>query len=230
MVADDTMAFHFEKPAGFDFKPGQAIDLTLEGSAGQLPGGEDLKHAFSIVSAPHQEELVIATRMRNSAFKRALGALPADGSAAVDGPFGSLTLHKKPDRGAVLIAGGIGVTPFMSMLRHATHERSPRELRLLYTNHRPEDAAFLTELRDLERQNPRFTLVATMTRMEQSTLAWEGPVERIDGELIRQAAGAMAHPAFYLAGPPAMVEAVLQTLSSAGVDEDDVRSETFFGY
>ncbi|HOM20922.1 MAG TPA: oxidoreductase, partial [Ottowia sp.] len=73
-VAEGTQAFHFDKPAGFDFRPGQAIDLILP-----LPGvaadSQDARHAFSIVSAPHENELVVATRMRDSAYKRALGAL-----------------------------------------------------------------------------------------------------------------------------------------------------------
>lgn len=228
-VAEGTVAFHFDKPAGFEFKPGQAIDLVLAGT-GLSPDGQEARHAFSIVSAPFQDELVVATRMRDSAFKRALGVLRAGDAAVVDGPFGSLTLHKKQARGAVLIAGGIGITPFMSMLRHATHARLPQELRLLYTIRRPEDAAFLDELKRLESLNPCFRLTATMTGMAGSARPWSGATRRIDGALLQQVSGSATDPIFYLAGPPAMVEAMQRTLSDAGMDEDDIRSEEFHGY
>jgi ferredoxin-NADP reductase len=119
-VADGTMAFHFAKPPGFTFKPGQAIDVVLGD-----PRGGDRRHTFSLVSAPFEDELVVATRMRDSPFKRALGELEDGGAARLDGPFGSLTLHNDRSRAAVFIAGGIGITPFMSMLRQAAHDGRP---------------------------------------------------------------------------------------------------------
>lgn len=226
-VAEGTVAFHFAKPDGFAFKPGQALEIVLGAEDATAP---DSRHAFSIVSAPFQNDLVIATRMRDSAFKRSLQALPMGAPAAIDGPFGSLGLHKAPTRAGVLIAGGIGITPFMSMLRQAAHDQRPQDLLLLYANHRPEDAAFLAELQQLERTNPRFRLIATMTRMERSALPWAGHTGRLDGGFMQQATAHLPAPIFYVAGPPGMVEATRQELARAQVDEDDIRSEEFYGY
>lgn len=225
-VAQGTMAFHLERPAGFEFRAGQAFEIILPGG----PEGEDGSHAFSIVTAPHEAELMFATRMRDSRFKRALGALPLGAELNIDGPFGSLTLHKNPARAAVLIAGGIGITPFMSMLRHAVEQRSAQTLVLLYSNRRPEDAAFLTELQALARRHPPLRLLATMTDMAHSTQAWDGATGHIDGAFVQRAVAGLPAPVFYVAGPPAMVEAMREALQDAGVDEDDVRSEEFFGY
>ena len=171
-IAEGTMAFHLRKPSGFNFKPGQAIDviLTLEVSA---PQDQSTRHTFSIVSAPFQDDLVIATRMRDSAYKRALKSMTVGSPVAIDGPSGSLGLHKDPARAAILIAGGIGITPFMSMLRQAA---------------------------------------------------------KVTAELVRHAVGDLSAPIFYVAGPPGMVEAMRQTLSGAGIDDDDIRSEEFYGY
>lgn len=228
-VAQGTMAFHLAKPAGFDFRPGQAFEIQLPGAT---PGEskDEQSHAFSIVSAPHESELVFATRMRDSVYKRALGALPVGAELDIDGPFGSLTLHKNTARAGVLIAGGIGVTPFMCMLRNAAMQQSQQDLLLLYSNRRPEDAAFLSELQALEKKNPKFRLKATMTDMAHSSVDWSGDTQMIDREWLLQAIEGLATPIFYVAGPPSMVAAMQQLLLSAGIDEDDVRSEEFFGY
>lgn len=228
-VAHGTMAFHFEKPAGFEFRPGQAMDVLLTGEGVDQNSG-DGRHAFSIVSAPHEDELVVTTRMRESKFKKALGSLPIGGTVEIDGPFGSLTLHKKVERAGVLIAGGIGVTPFMSMLRHAAKVGSSQPLVLLYSNRRPEDTAFLAELQGLEKQNPHFKLVATMTDMTKSSQPWSGTTGLVDAAFIRQAVKNLPSPVFYISGPPGMVEAMRSTLVEADIDEDDVRSEEFYGY
>jgi ferredoxin-NADP reductase len=225
-VAEGTFAFHLRKPAGFAFKPGQAIDLILPGAEANDAG----RHAFSLVSAPFEDELVVATRMRDSAFKRALGALVPGAPLTIEGPFGSLTLHNDRARPALFIAGGIGITPFMSMLRQAAHDRREQSLTLLYANHRPEDAAFLDELARLADVHPGFRLVATMTRMDGSRRDWSGARGRIDAALVKSAVGESARPVHYVAGPPAMVAAMREMMNAAGVDDDDIRSEEFYGY
>lgn len=226
-VAEGTLAFHFDKPAGFDFKPGQAIELILL----EPPQGDEFsgRHAFSLVSAPFEDRLTIATRLRDSPFKRALKSLPIGQPFRLEGPFGALTLHHNRNRPAVLIAGGIGITPFQCILRQATHSQLAQDLILLYSNRRPEDAAFLAELQELAQRNKRFRLIATMTQMSKSSRPWHGRVGAIDQALLRQVGGELA-AVYYVAGPPAMVAAMRQTLNLAGVDDDDIRSEDFYGY
>lgn len=108
-IAEGTMAFHFEKPVGFSFKPGQAIDVVLRGPA--TADAQSSRHTFSLVTAPFQDELVVATRMRDSAFKDALGSLSVGSPVNLEGAFGSLVLHNSRARPGVFIAGGIGITP-----------------------------------------------------------------------------------------------------------------------
>lgn len=227
-VAEGTMAFHFDKPPGFSFKAGQAVDLAL--ATPPDSSAESSRHAFSLVSAPFERRLTIATRMRDSPFKRALKALPIGARLEIDGPFGSLTLHHNRSRPAILVAGGIGITPFICMLRQATHEQLPQRLILLYSNRRPEDAAFLGELQVLAARNQNFLLVATMTQMDRSALPWTGERGAIGSDLVQRIAADLTAPICYLAGPPAMVAGVRETLNAAGIDDDDVRAEEFFGY
>ena len=227
-VAEGTEAFHFSRPEGFAFKAGQAIDLILPALEGSNP--DAAKHAFSIVNAPGEPGITIATRMRPSTFKRALGALKPGDKAKVDGPFGSLTLHKDASRDALFVAGGIGITPFMSIVRHAAAGADARRRVLLYSNHRPEDAAFLAELQAGARSAPALRLVPTMTAMQRSKSPWTGEARRIDAAMVRAAAQGLARPIAYLAGPPEMVAAAREILVAAGIDEDDIRAEEFFGY
>ncbi|MGQ0656784.1 MAG: ferredoxin--NADP reductase [Chromatiales bacterium] len=227
-VAEGTMAFHFEKPSGFSFKPGQALDVVLIDSP--TADAQSARHTFSLVSAPFQGDLVVATRMRDSAFKRAFKSLSIGSPVKLEGPFGSLTLHNNRARPAVFIAGGIGITPFMSILRQAAEDQLPQRLLLLYSNRRPEDAAFLPELLELEQQNENFRLVATMTEMNKSSQPWEGETGLIDEDLVKKVGGDLSAPIYYLAGPPAMVDAMRQALNRAGVNDDDIRSEEFYGY
>lgn len=186
--------------------------------------------AYSIASAPFQDERVIATRMRDSPCKCALSALSNGTLVKLDGPFGSLTLHNIRARPAVFIAGGIGITPFMSILRQATKDQLPQRMILLYSNHRPEDAAFLVELQQLARENSNLQLSATMTKMEKSRTPWDGRTGPIDEHLVIKVCGKLPAPICYLVGPPGMVASMRETLSEAGVNDDDIRSEEFYGY
>lgn len=227
-VADHTMAFHFDKPKGFQFRPGQSVDLTLIDPVETDAAGST--RTFTLASAPFEDELTVATRMRDSAFKRTLARLSPGEEVLLEGPMGSFTLHANASKPAVFLAGGIGITPFLSICKHAAHERMPHRIFLFYSNHRPEDAAFLDSLAELERANPRFQLIATMTDMDQSSRSWSGETGFIDAAMLRKRLPSFQGPIYFIAGPPEMVEAMRRMLIDAGVDEDDVRTEEFAGY
>ena len=185
---------------------------------------------FSIASPPFENELVFATRMRDSAFKRSLKSVPLGTELKIDGPMGSFTLHKNARKPAVFLAGGIGITPFMSMVAQAAHDRLPHQLYLFFSNHRPEDAPFLDFLRRLEKDNPSYHFIPTMTAMERSQRPWQGEQGFIDRTMLIKYLNNLNGPIYYLAGPPAMVAAMRKTLLETKVDEDDIRTEEFAGY
>ncbi len=227
-VAEGTMAFHFEKPAGFDFQGGQSVDMTLLNP----PETDDEGNirTFSIVSAPFESELVFVTRMRDTAFKRSLKKIPLGTELKIDGPMGSFTLHKNSKKPAAFLAGGIGITPFMSVVAQAAHDRLPHQLYLFYSNHRPEDAPFLDFLRRLEKDNASFHFIPTMTEMEKSKRPWAGERGFIDRAMLIKYLTDLNGPIYYLAGPPPMVAAMRKLLIDTKVDEDDIRTEEFAGY
>ncbi len=227
-VCDGTMAFRFSKPAGFAHQAGQSAFVTLLSPSETDEQGD--ARMLTIASAPHEADLMFATRMRATAFKRVLKGASPGLAATLDGPNGELLLHDDPARPAVFLAGGIGVTPFLAMARHAAHARLPHRLFLFYANRRPEDAAFLDELAQLERANANFHLVATMTAPEKSARAWRGETGRIDQAMLERHVGDLLEPIYYLAGPPAMTEAMRGMLRACGLGEESMRCEDFFGY
>lgn len=229
LLATGTRAFVLEKPEGFDFSPGQAVDLLLA-DASEGEALQDVRHAFSLVSAPHESHVVLATRMRDSVYKNRLAALPIGSSLQLDGPFGSALVPPAGQRPLVMIAGGIGITPFMSILRTAASQGWQRSLLLLYVNRCPQDAAFLDELQQLAEQLPAFRLIATMTRMDDADDSWGGPRGYLDEAAIRDFCAALQDPLYLLSGPPALVESMRDLLEDAGVDDDAIRSESFTGY
>lgn len=227
-VAEGTMAFRLQRPNDFVFRAGQYINLTLLSSPPAQPSG--LTHTFSIASSPSDDDLVVTTRMRNTVFKRAMSILPIGSQATIEGPMGSFNLHNNTARPAVLLAGGIGIAPFLSMLSYATREKLRHPLFLFYANRYLEDAAFIDELWKLERANPRFRFVLVLTRTDKNYRGWKGETGHISSEMLRTHVGSLRGPIYYIAGPPTMVSAVRRTLREAGVDEDDVRTEEFAGY
>ena len=227
-VADGTMAFHFERPAQFDFTPGQSADVTLSNPPETDPEGNT--RTFSIASSPFENHLMFATRMRDTAFKRSLKKVPIGKVVRIDSATGSFTLHKNSAKPAVFLAGGIGITPFLSIVRQADHDRLLHKLYLFYSNRRPEDAPFLEPLRMLETSNQNFQLVCTMTAMEQSKNEWQGETGLINKEMLSRHLTNLQGPIYYVAGPPAMVAGLRKMLVGAEVDEDDIRSEDFAGY
>jgi ferredoxin-NADP reductase len=227
-VAEDTMAFHFERPRTFLFKAGQYVDLTL---LGPQPGSSNgLTHTFSIASSPFAEDLVVTTRMRDTVFKRALSALPIDTGVRIEGPMGSFILHNNTARPAVLLAGGIGIAPFLSILSYAAAERLRHPIVLFYANRYFEGAAFMDALWKLGEANPRFRFVPTFTRMPNNYRGWKGETGHISPEMLSTHVGSLRGPIYYVAGPSPMVAGACRTLAQAGVDQDDIRTEEFAGY
>jgi ferredoxin-NADP reductase len=227
-VAERTMSFHFDKPAGFQFKPGQYLDCTLIDPRETDAVGNI--RSLSLASAPAEKDLMVTTRMRDTAFKRVLRTMPLGGELQVDGPLGSFTLHSSASRPAVFLAGGIGITPFRSMIVNSARMGLANRVVLFYANRRPEDSAFLQELQQIGSKNKNCQIIGVMTKMAKSTRSWDGETGYIDKTMLARFVPDVTAPIFYIAEPPTMVAAMKETLTASGVNEDDIRSEDFAGY
>lgn len=227
-IAEGTMAFYFEKPEGFAYKAGQFADFTLINPV--ETDAEGNIRGFSLASAPYEDFLMFATRMRDTAFKRVLKTMEHGTELTLDAPYGSFTLHNNANLPAVFLTGGIGVTPVRSIVRQASHDRLPHKIFLFDSNNRPEDAAFLDELIEAQEENPNYAFIGTMTRMEKSSRAWQGETGYVNRAMLQKYLGDLTLPIYYIAGPRAMVGAMREILNGAGVNDDNIRTEEFTGY
>ena len=227
-LCNGTTGLCFEKPDSFAFKPGQFANFTLDATVATDSDGNT--RALSIASAPHEKELMVAMRMRDTGFKRVVSALPIGAPFFLEGPFGDLTLHRDTARPAVFLAGGIGITPFRSMIRHSTEVGSAHKIFLFYSIRRVDEGAFLDELREIQELNPRFKFIPTITHSDGIPHDWRGELGHITEPMPRSWIPDFQDTIFYIAGPPGMVAGMREMLGVAGVPDDNIRAEEFAGY
>ena len=227
LIAERTMAFRFAKPVDWTYRAGQFIDITLLDPPETDPEGNT--RGFSISSAPSEDDILITTRLRDTAFKRVLQAMPLGTRVRIEGPFGDLRLHHAA-RPAVILTGGIGITPFRSILLEAIRAGGlPYPVVVFYANRRPVDAAFVDELRALAEQDANLAFIPTMSGVDSSD-PWDGERGHIDLPMLGRYLDGVMNPIYYLTGPPAMVNGLRTMLVNSGIDEDDIRTEEFTGY
>jgi ferredoxin-NADP reductase len=224
-VAKGTLLVLFAVDDYPDYRPGSYFWVELPDRGHEDEKG--LRRHISLVTSPTDDGVVgLATRLRDTAFKRTLAELAVGDEVEVEEPKGSFLLPEDTSADYVFVAGGIGITVFRSMLRYIADELLPYEITLVYSNRDRESAAFLDELEELERRIEGLRVVLTMTDEE----GWQGESRRIDAALLRDHVGELEAKRFLVAGPPAMVEAVVEALHAAGVPEDRVLADKFSGY
>ena len=227
-IANDTMAFWFHKTGpGFEFRAGQHADFAFVRPYKGIEG--DYSRTFSIASPPGDKDpVMIAMRMRKTAFKSALRTAALGTKFIVSRPRGSFTLHADITRPAVFLAGGIGIAPIRSILRYASQERLPHKLYLFYSNREADDAAFIEEFEGMHARNPNFILIPTVTG--NRTVAWPYEKGHVNRDMLSRYLCELNGPIYYIAGPSGMVTAMTDVLHSSGVSYDDMKTEEFGEY
>jgi len=228
-VAEGTMAFAFERPPAWDFIAGQFVVVVLPNPP--YDDAEGNRRVFSIASPPHDRtQLQIVTRMTGTAMKRSLAEVPLGTLVELAGPSGEFVLPSEAAHPVVFIAGGIGITPFRSMVQDVIHRRLPHQITLIYSNRTPEGTAFHPEFSSLALAHPQIRYVPTMTQAEKSSRPWNGERRRLTPEFLSTHVADIPAALFFLAGPPGLVAAATKAVLAAGVDPTRVRAEEFAGY
>ncbi len=224
-VAKETLFVRFAVEGYPDYRPGAYfwVELPDRGHADE----KGLRRHISLATSPTERGVVgLATRLRDSAFKKTLAELEVGDQVQVEEPKGSFLLPEDTDAEYVFVAGGIGITVFRSMLRFIADRSLPYRITLVYSNRDRESAAFLDELEELEERIDGLRVVLTMT----DEPGWAGETRHLDADVLGELVGGLDGRTFVVAGPPPMVEAVADSLKTAGIDDEHVLADKFSGY
>jgi ferredoxin-NADP reductase len=228
VIAEGTMAFHFEKPEGFEFQPGQFCFIVLPDIGFKDERG--LRRHLSIASSPLEKELMFATKISESAFKKTLKEMPIGVDVTIEKPLGSFTLMEDTAMPVAFLAAGIGITPFLSMVRYAAGVPSKQNITLFYSNRTPEEAAFLDEFLSIAELHKNIVLVATMTRVSETSKTSDWLTGRISPSMIINGCSEWRDAVYYIAGPPGMVDGMREMLEGMNIVSDRIKTERFTGY
>lgn len=227
--AQGTKSFLFEPEKGFDFLPGQYFYFTLPKLKYEDARGAT-RH-FTIANSPTEgKNIFITTRMRESSgFKKTLDEMEIGSLLEGEGPNGTFIVDENEPGPHVFLAGGIGITPFRSIIKCAIDKKSRQSIHLIYSNSIPEQITFKKELERWAKENNNFKLDMTITKPEGKN-KWKGLMGKIDETMIKKLVSEIKRVTFWICGPPAMVDGMEKALGKLRITSDKVRSEKFSGY
>lgn len=209
--------------ANIRFEPGQYATIGFRGPNGRLSP----MRCFSITSSSDSGNLQFATRLGGD-FTHALADLTAGDEMYVQGPFGEFIINPTYDRNVVLIAGGIGITPFMSMIRSATKAQSSLPITLLYSCRSGQGIPFHDELREMEKRNPKLRVVVFVTDQtnvpEIPRMLSGRMTENHIGQVV---GGSYTGSTYFVCGPKGFTESTESMLLAKGVRDDRIVTESF---
>ena len=225
-VAEGTFSFYFSKPKNFNFKAGQYIEMLIENMHCNDEKGN--RRYFSIASAPDEDYLMFAMRMRESAFKKTLMELSVEEEVRISEPKGNFVLHDDASKPSVFLAGGIGITPFRSIIHNVIKNKLSHKIYLFYANKNLSSAAFLDELQKIGKYNNNFTLIPVFSQESLHNTKYEQG--RINIDMIKKYSIPTATSIFYISGTPSMVFSLSKHLEENQIPAERIKTDGFAGY
>ena len=240
----DVMSFKFGRQDNishniFNYAAGQYAFFDIGGVYNDPEG--PVRH-FSLASSPIEEEIIITTRIRDTPYKKRLSSLEIGSKAKVTKPLGKFVLHDDYSKPAVLLSGGIGVTPFRSMIKYATDKQLPIRIVMFDSNRNIPNILYKEEFDDCLNKNTNLKIVYTITEKEDDNQPssatgvnkeWKGERGRIDKAMLERHLNdnEIKNSIYYICGPPGMLNAIKELLqNSLQIPKDQIRTEEFTGY
>lgn len=227
--AKDTYSFYLKTDKKINFLPGQFIYITLPEMKYSDKRGST-RH-FTIASSPTEKGIMFTTRIRSSSgFKRSLIKLKKGDIVEINGPNGTFIVDRKEKGPHIFIAGGIGITPFRSMLNYKIKKGLKYKATLIYSNTTIDTTAFEKELNKYAEKDKNLNIFYTLTR--ENSKSWKGLTGRVDKKMLQnillEKEILISH--FWISGPPTMVDSMEKAVESLGINPDNIRLDKFSGY
>lgn len=220
--------FIFPKPAGFAFIPGQYMEWTL---SHPNPDSRGSRRYFTLASSPTEDNIRLGIKLYNnsSSYKKALQAMTEKTPIVASQLMGEFTLPKNSQQKCAFIAGGIGITPYRSMIKYLLDTHQSRPIILLYAN-KTEDEIMYKDVFDLAQQQLGMQSIYTLTDTTAIPLGWNGLIGRIDATMIQTSIPDYNERLFYLSGPHSMVIAYEHVLKGLGIPSTQIIIDFFPGF
>lgn len=207
----------------FDFKPGQYVMLSYKNSLGKYVD----KHAFSIASSPTQKSFLGFGIKVQGIFTQGLLSLKEGDEIIISGPHGDFFYDEKKYRDIVMIAGGIGITPFFSALNYATDLNLDNKLSLIYSCRTSQEATFYNGIKALAKKNKNISTLFSFTD-ESGDMGDKMVIhKRIDADIIKDFIGSINGKTFFICGPSLFMRAMVDNLLALGVEKKQIKMEEF---
>jgi predicted ferric reductase len=212
----DTWSLHFNG-GNATHKPGQFLLLSLVHN-----GRRTEPHPFTISSSPTSSDLSVSVKAVGDFTTTVKDTTLADG-AYVDMPYGTFSFLNHDAPNLVFIAGGIGITPFISMLRYMVDQKLERNVILLWGNKTEKDIAFRSEMEQMTAVMPSLKVVHVLSNQSE----WPGEKGYIDVDLLHKYLDGFENPQVFVCGPPPMMTKVVHALQRCGVPKARIHFERF---
>jgi len=219
-ITPTAKTLRMEIPQDFTFKPGQWGYFSVEGNRGRV------SRSLSFSSSPTEPHLEFTKRISDSDFCKILELLKKDDEVFFQGPMGNMVYEGGLEK-VTFLAGGIGITPIRSILKHAVDNNLEGEKFLVYGNLNVEETAFADEIKQWEKEDSSLKVINVL---QDPVEGWSGFTGFIDSHIIEASIPDLPAQTFYVSGPPAMVKAVAMYLDELGIHHDRVYKEELEGY
>lgn len=219
--AIDVASFRFPRPADLAYNPGQYMLVTIKS------GDKEMMHPFSFSSSPTEKDFIEFTKkFTANEYSTTLKALKQGDWAKIDAPHGRFTFMGEYQK-IVLLAGGIGITPFRSICKYCMDMRLSTSIVLLYGCRNENEIAFKEELEQAQLQNLNLKVIFVLN---EPGSGWKGKVGFINDELVKKEVPDYKDRVFYVCGPPGMVAAMEKLVKNLGLPDAQLKLESFAGH
>jgi glycine betaine catabolism B len=227
-LAPDIYGFKFKSDQQFNFIPGQYLEWTLPH---HNPDSRGNRRYFTIASSPQSQEIELGVKIseNSSSYKKALQSMNLGDKLFASHLSGDFTLNEAKNEKLVFIAGGIGVTPFKSIIEYLNNSKQKKDVTLMYACADPSEFVY-KELFENAGNQIGLKTIYVLTRPENAPKDWTGKTGRINEQMIREEIPDFKDRAFFLSGPNAMVQGYKQLLASLGIPKNQIITDYFPGF
>jgi len=214
----DVKTFRVKVPEGtkINFFPGQFFMVRFDGPRFQ--------RAYSIASSPTQKNYIDITMNLVGEFTKKLWESKVKDFLLFKGPFGKFYFNEEMKNNLVLIGGGLGITPLMSIIRYCNDKKLQNKINFIYSVKTPEEIVYNEELKKIKQENSNFDYIVTITR-PLPEYNWNGTTGRIDSDLLKENIDNVENSLYYLCGPLEFVKSSIAMLESLGAKKEQIKTD-----